>query len=311
MITFGPVPSRRLGNSLGINNIPPKTCSYACVYCQLGRTSSMRIARRPFYEPREIFRDVKSMLDRVVDAGNTADYLAFVPDGEPTLDSNLGRTIDLLRPLGIDIAVITNSSLIWREDVRADLMKTDWVCFKLDSCDDTIWRAINRPHGSLTLDAIKDGLQGFAGAYRGILAVEVMLIGGVNDEPEAIGGIASFLADIQPARVYLSVPIRPPAERWVARPDAASLNRAFQILNRSLSGVECLTRYEGNQFAHTGRIEEELLRITAVHPMREEAVRALLQRAGTDWSVMQALIEAGRIVETEYEGRKFYLRLFD
>ncbi|MCK4471545.1 MAG: radical SAM protein, partial [Anaerolineae bacterium] len=117
MIAFGPVPSRRLGRSLGINNIPPKICTYSCVYCQLGRTIKMQIKRHAFYEPEKVLQDVHDKVEKVRETGERIDYLTFVPDGEPTLDVNLGREIELLRPLGIKIAVISNGSLIGREDV--------------------------------------------------------------------------------------------------------------------------------------------------------------------------------------------------
>jgi wyosine [tRNA(Phe)-imidazoG37] synthetase (radical SAM superfamily) len=118
MITFGPVPSRRLGRSLGINNIPPKVCSYSCVYCQVGRTLNIQVERRTFYETEKILEEALDRAIKALGIGEAIDYLTFVPDGEPTLDENLGRTIELLKPLGIRIAVITNGSLIWREDVR-------------------------------------------------------------------------------------------------------------------------------------------------------------------------------------------------
>jgi wyosine [tRNA(Phe)-imidazoG37] synthetase (radical SAM superfamily) len=121
MATFGPVPSRRLGRSLGINNIPPKTCSYACIYCQLGRTLHLQTERAAFYDPVLLFDEVAKRLDAVRSAGENVDFLSFVPDGEPTLDLNLGRLIELLRPLGSEIAVITNSSLLWRPEVRDEL----------------------------------------------------------------------------------------------------------------------------------------------------------------------------------------------
>ena len=127
MLTFGPVPSRRLGRSLGINNIPPKVCTYSCVYCQLGSTIKMRIKRQNFFKPSEIQKEIKKKIEKVHEVGENIDYLTFVPDGEPTLDINLSREIDLLKPLGIKIAVITNASLIWREDVRNELIKADWV----------------------------------------------------------------------------------------------------------------------------------------------------------------------------------------
>jgi wyosine [tRNA(Phe)-imidazoG37] synthetase (radical SAM superfamily) len=145
MIAFGPVPSRRLGRSLGINNIPPKVCTYSCIYCQLGHTIRMQVTRPAFYEPGEVFEAVQNKVQKAQKAGESVDYLTFVPDGEPTLDVNLGREIELLRSLGIKIAVITNSSLIYFLGVRQDLMKADWVSLKLDSTREETWRRLDRP----------------------------------------------------------------------------------------------------------------------------------------------------------------------
>ena len=138
MFAFGPVPSRRLGRSLGINNIPPKTCSYSCVYCQLGRTSQLIANRQAFYKPKEIFKEVRRKVDEAISRNEKIDYLTFVPDGEPTLDINLGEEISLLRQIGIPIAVLTNASLLWREDVREDLLKADLVSLKVDSVNQAL-----------------------------------------------------------------------------------------------------------------------------------------------------------------------------
>ena len=142
--SFGPVPSRRLGMSMGINNIPAKACTYACIYCQVGRTMLLTRNRCEFYEPEKIYQAVQKKVAKALESGIKTDYLTFVPDGEPTLDVNLGKTIDLLKPLGIPIAVITNSSLMWRTDVRRELAKADWVSLKMDAFEDGIWRRIIR-----------------------------------------------------------------------------------------------------------------------------------------------------------------------
>ena len=308
MIAFGPVPSRRLGRSLGINNIPPKICTYSCVYCQLGRTIKMQVERRAFYEPEEVLRDVQDKVEKAGEAGETIDYLTFVPDGEPTLDVNLGREIELLRPLGIKIAVISNGSLIWHEDVREDLLGADWVSLKMDSVQEETWRKVNRPHGTLRLDSILDGALEFASEFKGELATETMLVEGVNDGEERLGEVADFLARLRPARAYLSIPTRPPAEEWVQPPSEKIINQAYQILGERLDHVEYLIGYEGNAFAFTGNVEEDLLSITAVHPMREEAVGEFLARAKADWPVVHRLIARGQLIEMEYEGRRFYMR---
>jgi wyosine [tRNA(Phe)-imidazoG37] synthetase (radical SAM superfamily) len=311
MIAFGPVPSRRLGRSLGVNNIPPKVCTYSCVYCQLGRTIKMQVERRTFYEPEEILQDVQEKVAKARKTGEPIDYLTFVPDGEPTLDVNLGREIELLKPLGIKIAVITNASLIWREDVREALMKADWVSLKLDSTRGEVWCRINRPHGTLQPASILDGMLEFTKAYRGELATETMLVEGVNDSDDHVREAADFLARLKPARAYLAVPTRPPAEEWVRPPGEEAINRAYQTLSKRVDQVEYLIGYEGNAFAFTGNVEEDLLSITAVHPMREEAVSKLLAKAGTDWPVVRKLIAQGQLIEMEYDGCKFYMRKLD
>jgi len=197
MRTFGPVPSRRLGRSLGINNIPPKVCSYACVYCQVGRTLRMRTDRQTFYPPDELVAEVFAAVDRSREAGEQIDFLSFVPDGEPTLDVNLGREIELLRPLEIGLAVITNSSLISRPDVRADLMNVDWVSLKFDAVREDVWRRINAPRADLDLTEIQEGARRFADEYRGRLVTETMLIEGLNDDVALLEELADFLAELQ------------------------------------------------------------------------------------------------------------------
>lgn len=311
MIAFGPVPSRRLGRSLGVNNIPPKVCTYSCIYCQLGRTIGMQVKRSPFYEPREVFKAVQNKVEEAEQAGEAIDYLTFVPDGEPTLDARLGREIELLRPLGIKIAVITNSSLIWCRDVREDLLKADWVSLKVDSTRDQIWRRLDRPYGTLQLARILNGMLEFAQYFPGELVTETMLVEDVNDGAEHLDEVAGFLAQLKPARAYLSIPTRPPAEGWVRPPGEEVINRAYQILGKKVGQVEYLIGYEENAFAFTGDVEQDLLSITAVHPMREEAVREFLTRAGADWSVVQRLIHGVQLVKTDYEGKSLYMRMLD
>jgi wyosine [tRNA(Phe)-imidazoG37] synthetase (radical SAM superfamily) len=308
MRAFGPVPSRRLGRSLGINNIPPKACSYACVYCQVGRTTAMQVERRRFYDPDEIVSDVHAKVRQVTEAGEAIDYLCFVPDGEPTLDVHLGHEIERLKPLGIPIAVISNASLLWREDVRAELKQADWVSLKVDAVRERAWRKVDRPRGSLQLDSILDGMLAFARRFPGKLVTETMLVQGINDREEDVRETAAFLARLQPATAYLSIPTRPPAETWVRPPGEAALNQAYQVFDEQVPQVEYLIGYEGNAFASTGTVEEDLLSITAVHPMREDAVSAFLARAGASRNVIRHLVAEGRLVEAEYGGSRFYLR---
>ena len=307
-IAYGPVPSRRLGQSLGINNISPKVCSYSCVYCQLGKTVNMRFERGLFYEPEQIASSVKNRVEQAGEKGEHIDYLAFVPDGEPTLDANMGIDIDLLRPLGIKIAVITNASLIWRRDVRQDLQKADWVSLKIDTVSNDIWRRLNRPHKELDLDKIQEGMLEFGNGFKGELVTESMLIRGFNDNWQELEKLAGFLTSLKPHCAYLAAPTRPPAETMVRAAGEESTNLAYRVFSERLPCVERLIGYEGNAFAFTSNIKDDLLGITSVHPMRKEGIMELLTKANSGWNVIEELIEDDKLKEKEYKGFKFYLR---
>ncbi|MDQ1261037.1 MAG: hypothetical protein QG575_218 [Euryarchaeota archaeon] len=308
MIAFGPVPSRRLGRSLGINNIPAKICSYSCAYCQVGKTVQMEVLRRPYYSPQEIYDEVAEKVDRSKRQGLAIDYLTFVPDGEPTLDINLGREIDMLRRLGIKMAVISNASLIWDENVREELAKADWICLKVDATDERIWRRMDRPHRALKHEAILQGILEFATDFKGVLVTESMLLSGTNDDENSLQATAEFLERVDPAIAYISVPTRPPAEKWAQTPSEQSINRAYQIFCARVKHVELLVGYEGDSFDSTDNVESDLLSIAAVHPMRDAAVRKLLEQSNEGWDVVERLIDRGQLVKTEYQGNSFYLR---
>ncbi|MFO7947511.1 MAG: radical SAM protein [Armatimonadota bacterium] len=308
MIAYGPVPSRRLGQSLGINNIPPKNCTYSCVYCQVGRTLNLQSERSTFYETDDLITEAKESVNRADEANEPIDYLTFVPDGEPTLDVHLGREIDLLKSLGKKIAVISNASLLPRPDVRNELMNADWVSVKVDSVGEDTWRRVNRPHRDLDLEAILDTLLLFADTYTGELATETMLVAGLNDSEEQAEDVADFLTALAPDKAYVSIPTRPPAEDWVRLPDEHTINRYYQIISEAVAGAEYLIGYEGNAFAATGDVAEDILSITAVHPMREEAVKEVLDRANANWATIDNLIQQDLLIETTYEEHKYYLR---
>jgi wyosine [tRNA(Phe)-imidazoG37] synthetase (radical SAM superfamily) len=252
--------------------------------------------------------EVREKVEKSEGLGQSIEYLTFVPDGEPTLDVNLGLEIEMLKPLGIKIAAITNASLIWDEGVREELGKANWVSLKVDAISEPDWRRINRPHKALKLQDILDGALEFSKSYKGELSTETMLVKDVNNGKESLEMTADFLAKVRPKKAYISVPTRPPSEEWALPPSEQSINQAYQIFCQRLEQVELLVGYEGNAFASTGDAEQDLLSIMAVHPMREEAVKRLLEQAGRDWSIIQRLIDSGQIAETEYGGNRFYLR---
>ena len=309
--SFGPVPSRRLGQSMGINNIPSKVCSYACIYCQVGQTAQMQKNRCDFYKPERIYQDARDQLAKTRKSGYKSDFLTFVPDGEPTLDIDLGKEIDLLKPLNIPVAVITNGSLIWRMDVREELARADWVSLKIDATQETIWRKLNRPQAFLQLFSIHAGMLEFAKNFSGKLVTETMLIKGLNDSDAHLRELAIFIQELQPHTAYLSIPTRPPAEQWACCPSEYRLNMAYQIFSDILPRVEYLIGYEGNAFAYAGDAEKDILNITAVHPMRKSAISGILSKAGDTWALVDRLVASGNLATTEYEGHTYYLRKFE
>jgi len=302
---FGPVPSRRLGKSIGINNIPPKICSYSCAYCQLGVSLKMEAGRQVYYEPYDLLEEVKEKISNAKINNETIDYLTVVPDGEPTLDMNLGKLIDLLKPLGFRIAIITNSTLLNKPEVRHEVSKADWVSVKIDTLDEKTWRKINRPHKKIEFYSMLDGIRQFSRKYDGFLVTETMLVRDLNND---INDVAKFIKTINPRKSYLSIPTRPPAKEWVKPPEERNINEAYQIFKNHFINTEYLTGYEGNDFAYTGNIERDILSITSVHPMREDAVKQYLKKSNSEFSVVEKMLNENKIIVTEYNNKRFYLR---
>lgn len=306
-IVFGPIPSRRLGRSLGINNIPPKICSYSCIYCQIGRTDSMSINRKTFYSPTEIYTAVSDRILQLKDSHEKVDYLTFVPDGEPTLDINLGKEIDLLKKLGIKIAVITNSSLLWIEKVRNDLLHADWISVKIDTADEQTWHDIDRPNGKLNFQKITYGIKKFADTYKGELVTETMLVKDINDSASSITQTAKLISQLNIKKSYILVPTRPPAENFAEPATEVSLNAAYQIFGDLINEVELLTYNEGIDFTFSSNAEKELLSILSVHPMRKDAVEKYLEKANADWELINNLLNKNELKKVWYQGNEFYL----
>lgn len=312
MLAFGPIPSRRLGRSLGVNNVRFKTCSYSCIYCQLGRTEKTIAERRLFHDPEDLVSAVSGRIQAARKMGGRIDYATFVPDGEPTLDVNIGKEISLIRQIGVPVAVITNASLLWLDSVRQDLLNADLVSFKLDAVSEEAWKRINKPCQKLRLDMILEGILRFAEVFKGKLLSETMIVEG-TDRGRDFGRMAAFLSKLRNlSKAYVAVPIRPPAEKWVRPASEEVVNNAFQVFEKELGAdrVECLVDYEGHAFSHTGDVRADLLGITSVHPMRLEAIKEFLQAAGADWQVITQLLRENKIKRTEFEGNTYYMRKF-
>lgn len=310
MISFGPVPSRRLGKSLGINNIPAqKVCSYSCIYCQVGATKKQTIERQTFYKPSVIYHDVESRLAKLKES-DKPDFLTFVANGEPTLDINLGKSIDLLKSFGIPIAVITNASLLSSSRVRADLMTADWVSVKIDTADKAIWRTINRPFAGLHLEQYKEGLMTFSQDYQGKLVSETMLVKAVTDTPESLSQTAELVARVNPEIAYISIPTRPPAVASVTAPDENVIIEAYQKFISHNLHVELVLDFEGTDTGYTGNAYEDILNMCAVHPIREDTMLELLKKDNSDSSVVDILLHNQLIQKVIYKENAFYIRKY-
>jgi wyosine [tRNA(Phe)-imidazoG37] synthetase (radical SAM superfamily) len=308
MISFGPIPSRRLGKSLGINNIVSlKTCSYNCIYCQVGKTRVKSIHRHPFFKPEVIYDKVLQHIERLHE-NDYPDYLTFVSNGEPTLDINLGNSIKLLKNTGIPIAVISNASMLFEESVRNDLSLADWVSLKIDAADNKTWQLINNPSPDLNFENHIKNIILFAGYYKGKLNTETMIAGRINDSAGNISGVAHIVNRINPFKAYLSIPTRPPSDKTVVPPGPEKLNRAWQIFNDLKINTELLTGFEGIETGYTGNIYEDILNITAVHPLREDTLIALVKKDNADFQIVDSLIRQKLIKQVTYKDKIFYLR---
>lgn len=310
MITFGPIPSRRLGKSLGINNIVSrKLCSYNCVYCQVGYSRNQTAERQFCYEPENLIKNVRMHLKKL-DEGQTPDYLTFVSQGEPTLDMYLGTEIEELKKFEIPVAVISNSSLINKKEVRDDLMKADWVSLKADSIVEDVWRKLNRPLEELDFNNIKEGMLNFSQEYKGILNTETMLVEGFNDDDGLLEETADFISQMKPSASYLSVPVRPPAEKGVKPVNEIKITTAYEMYKNKGLNTTLLTGFEGTEVGYTGNAYEDILNITAVHPLREDSLAELLKKDHADFEIMESLLNQGLVQKIQYHQHNYYLRKY-
>lgn len=302
---FGPVPSRRLGQSLGIDPIPLKTCNWNCVYCQLGRTVPLTNERREYIPRQEILAEVEQAL--AAHAPGEIDWVTFVGSGEPTLHIGLGWMIRRVKALtALPVAVITNGALLFLTQVRQELLAADAVLPTLDAGNSRLYRQINRPWGELTYERLLEGLIAFRKEYSGRLWVEVMLVRGLNDSEDALREIAAALERIKPDQVHINLPTRPPAEPWVQPPDEEGLMRATAILGdiaRIVHPVEGTFDLSGCE-----NVVDAVVNVLTRHPMREEELLLALERwdAGDVQQALHELMASGRAQQIRRYGQVFW-----
>lgn len=302
---FGPVPSRRLGQSLGIDPIPLKTCNWNCVYCQLGRTKPLTNLRKAYFPREEILDEVKVSLN--THQPGEIDWVTFVGSGEPTLHSDIGWLIEEIKKITeLPVAIITNGSLLYLEQVRQELLTADAVLPSLDAGSEELYRRINRPHPGIDYELYVQGLVEFQQEYHGKLWIEVMLVRGLNDSEGALWPIARLIKRINPDQVHINLPTRPPVETWVLPPDDEGLIRTCAILGEfahvihPAQGTFDLSGYEDPLDA--------IISIITRHPMRQDQIEHCFE----DWpadKLQKALAEletSGRAQKIDRYGTQFW-----
>ena len=264
---FGPVPSRRLGNSLGIDPIPSKYCNFSCVYCQLGSTNYKTNTRQSFFNPKIILKEIKHALKK---NEQEIDYITFLASGEPLLCKDIGELINKTKKMTkIPICIITNGALLSNLHVQKEILGADVVMPTLDAGNEKAFIRINRPHVDIKYNKMIDGLISFRKKYAGQIWMEVMLIKDLNDSRKELEEIKKKIDRINPDRVYINVPIRPPAESWVKVPTIITL----KIANTILKPYRDITEPEiGNFKVYSDDFESEFINIISRHPLKEEQI---------------------------------------
>lgn len=302
--TYGPVPSRRLGMSLGVDIVPPKICTLDCVYCQLGRTTKSSITREDFVDIDAVLAEIKAKLE----TGLKADYITLGGSGEPTLNSRLGDLIDGIRKLtDIPVAVLTNGTLFYRQDVRSECAKADMVAPSLDAGDEATFEAVNRPNRDITIEKLVSGLEQFRKEYSGQIWLEVFLIAGVNTDAEQINLIKGLIERIRPDRVHLNTAVRPPAEPNVRAVPREVLDRIARQIG---GGCEVIGEAPaGLSDRHAVRTEADVVSVLKRRPCTIEDICAGLGITRHEAAKhVGRLLEAG-IVHSEQRGEVAYFHI--
>jgi wyosine [tRNA(Phe)-imidazoG37] synthetase (radical SAM superfamily) len=300
---FGPVPSRRLGRSLGIDLVPYKACSFDCIYCDLGRTTRKTISRQSYVSPKEVQGELElclSVLER------KPDYITLSGSGEPTLNTSVGEIIKRVKEVtSTPVAVLTNSSLLSLDEVRKNLSGADIVLPSLDAITPALFEYMNRPHPSVSVDGIIAGLIQFRKQYRGQIWLEILFCRGVNDGEEEIEKFKGVLEKIKPDRVQLNTPVRPPAEDFVFPLNLAQLK---EIRERLGEKAEIISEFAAPLGEQLNSIKDtEILNLIKRRPCTTEDISKVLGlRIDQVVKHLDRIIKTGTIRYRMYDHRCYY-----
>jgi len=300
---FGPVPSRRLGRSLGVDLVPYKTCTFDCIYCDLGRTTHKTVSRQSYVPPEEIQGELElylSVLDK------KPDYITLSGSGEPTLNTKIGEIIQRIKQItSTPIAVLTNSSLLSLDEVRRDLSGADVVLPSLDAITPTLFEYINRPHQSLKIEEIVSGLIQFRKEYRGQIWLEILFCRGVNDGKDEIENLKEVIERMEPDRVQLNTPVRPPAEDFAYPLTTTQLEEVRKKLGDKAEIISEFTAPLGEEFNSVK--DTEILNLIKRRPCTTEDIsKALGLRIDEVVKHLDHLTKTGAIRYRMFEHRCYY-----
>jgi wyosine [tRNA(Phe)-imidazoG37] synthetase (radical SAM superfamily) len=260
---YGPVPSRRLGSSLGIDLVPRKICTYDCIYCQIGKTTQKTLIRKEYVPVKEVLGEVRLFLK---EESSSIDHLSLSGSGEPTLHSKIRQIIREIKEVSsIPVAVITNGSLLYDEKVREDLLQADIILPSLDAGSYEIFMRINRPHPDLSIEKVIQGLVEFRKAFKGQIWLEILFCKGVNDKPEELKKMKEVIESIQPDLIHLNTVVRPPSEEWVLTLDKAEMERIKDFLGKK---AEIISEFDRHLLPIPEQnLKEKILKILKRRPL--------------------------------------------
>lgn len=299
---YGPVASRRLGFSLGVDIIPFKTCTLDCVYCQLGSTGKTTARRGSWFPPDEILAQIKE----AIDSGQTIDVITFSGSGEPTLSRDIGRLIRAIKKMTrIPVAVLTNATLLTRKSVRREIAAADVVVPSLDAVPAALFRRVNRPHAGIDNRSIIEGLARFRDEFRGELRLEIMLVKGVNDSPAHIRALKTAVARIRPDRIELNTVVRPPADRSARPLGAAAMAKIQAQLGPQAEVVASFARKA--QAPSSGSFERSILATVGRRPQTAADIALALGRHRDEvLKALTSLLRRRRVRTLEHGGRTYF-----
>jgi wyosine [tRNA(Phe)-imidazoG37] synthetase (radical SAM superfamily) len=301
---FGPVPSRRLGLSLGIDLIPPKTCTYDCLYCQVGRTTCLTAEPDMFVPTGDVIEELRDVIEKT-----HPDTVTLAGSGEPTLHSEIDRIISLVKDVtDTRVALLTNGALLWRKEVRDRVLGADIIMPTLTTVFEETFRKIHRPHRGLGLPSIIGGLKKLREEYGGIVLIEIVLLSGINDNMKELEGIKEVMQDISPDKIQLNTVVRPPSD-----PRAMPLNMEQMEKIRDFFGkkAEIIASVSADKKAgEYGPNLKTIVEMARRRPVTEADIAGVLNISREESErVLKGLLLKGDIKKQEHEGEVYYTAL--